>query len=98
MCLFEHQMELSLHGMVRSSCFPLHSIHLIHVCLDPIQLAEVVGSHWDKLLLLIDPEETTEQDFLLGWGFMHSAIWMWQWVEISLIPIIFHHSFMDCSR
>jgi hypothetical protein len=45
MCLLERQVELPLDDIVESLCFPLHSIHLIHVCLDPIQLAEFVGSH-----------------------------------------------------
>jgi hypothetical protein len=41
----ECQMELLLDGVVRSSSFPLHRIHLVHSHLDHIQLVEFVRSH-----------------------------------------------------
>jgi hypothetical protein len=56
--LFACQMELSLDGVVRSSCFRLPPTHLVHAHRDFIQLAEFVGIHRDKLILLIDPEQT----------------------------------------
>jgi hypothetical protein len=72
--LFESQMELSLESVVKSWYFPLHSIHQVDACLDLIQLAGIVGHHWDNLMLLIGPDNTTGQSFLIGWSFMSYEI------------------------